>query len=70
MAPWPSQSWLKTKGISRDEKNTPTQTKQLNSTGSKGGPLGIRWQAGKDPLKKEDKAAMPKAATCAADVAA
>ena len=64
------QSWLNTNGISRDEKNTPTQTKQLNSTGSKGGPLGIRWQAGKDPLKKEDKAAMPKAATCGAHVAA
>ena len=61
--PGPQPAWLNRKGTSKDERKTPTQTSPLKSTGSKGGPVGSRWQAGNDPLKKEDNAAIPKATT-------
>mmetsp|Transcript_55189 Transcript_55189/g.109667 ORF Transcript_55189/g.109667 Transcript_55189/m.109667 type:complete len:249 (-) Transcript_55189:33-779(-) len=44
-------------GTNKEDRNTPTQTKPLKMTGSSGGPLGIRANAGKAPLKNEDRTA-------------
>mmetsp|Transcript_75859 Transcript_75859/g.136868 ORF Transcript_75859/g.136868 Transcript_75859/m.136868 type:complete len:231 (-) Transcript_75859:216-908(-) len=52
----------KSTGTSSDERKTPQHTSPLKSTGSSAGPLGIRAQTGKEPLKKEDSAARAKAA--------